>query len=56
MTDTRINLPTLEVVFDGKSVLLKGIIHSTKEHHLVEEIAARVTVSHPVVNTMHYRG
>jgi cytidylate kinase len=56
MTDTRINLPTLEVVFDGTSVLLKGVIHNAKEHHVIEEIAARVTVSYPVVNTMHYRG
>lgn len=54
-TDTRLNLPTLEVVFDGTSVLLKGVIHNSKEHQLIEEIATRVTVSHPVVNTMHYR-
>jgi cytidylate kinase len=54
-TDTRINVPTLEVVFDGTSVLLKGIVHSAREHQQVEEIAGRVEVSHPVVTTMHYR-
>ncbi len=54
--DTRLNIPTLEVVFDGTSVLLKGVIHNPKEHHLIEEITSGVTVSHPVVNKMHYRG
>ncbi len=55
-TESRLNVPTLEVVFDGKSVVLKGVIHNIQEHRLVEEIASSVTVSHPVVNTMHYRG
>jgi hypothetical protein len=54
--ESRLNVPTLEVVFDGESVLIKGVIHNSKEHHLIEEIAAQVTVSHPVVNSMHYRG
>jgi cytidylate kinase len=55
-TESRLNVPTLEVVFDGKSVILKGVIHTIQEHRLVEEIASSVSVSHPVVNTMHYRG
>lgn len=55
-TDTRLNVPTLEVEFDGKSVLIRGVIHNPKEHHLVEEVVSKVTVSHPVVNEMHYRG
>jgi cytidylate kinase len=55
-TEIRLNLPTLEVVFDGESVLIKGVIHNIKEHRLIEEIASAVAVSHPVVDTMHYRG
>jgi cytidylate kinase len=55
-TDARLNVPTLEVVFDGKSILIKGVIHSPKEHHLIEEVTSVVTVSHPIVNEMHYRG
>jgi hypothetical protein len=55
-TDTRLNIPTLEVVFDGTSVLLKGVIHNAREHRLIDEIASQITVSHPIINTMHYRG
>jgi cytidylate kinase len=55
-TDTRLNVPTLEVVFDGTSVLMKGVIHNPKEHHLIEEIISKITVSHPIINEMHYRG
>jgi cytidylate kinase len=55
-TDTRLNIPTLEVLFDGKSVLIKGVVHNTKEHRLIEEISAGVSVAHPVLYDMHYRG
>ncbi len=55
-TDTRLNVPTLEVVFDGKSVLVTGVVHSPREHRMVEEICAGVTVTHPILNSMHYRG
>jgi hypothetical protein len=55
-TDVRLNIPTLEVVFDGKSVIIGGVVHSTKEHFLVEEIASRVTSAHPVIYGMRYRG
>ena len=54
-TEQHLNVPTLEVVFDGTSVLIKGTIHNAKEHELIEKIAAEVVVSHPVVNAMHYR-
>jgi len=55
-TDTRVTIPTLEVVFDGKSVVLRGVVHSHKEQHLIEEVTAAVTVTHPIVYDMHYRG
>ena len=55
-TDTRLNIPTLEVVFDGRSVVVGGVVHSPRELSLVEAIYADVTVTHPVRQEMRYRG
>jgi cytidylate kinase len=55
-TDERLTIPTLDVVFDGKSVLVTGVVHTPAEVGLIEEICAGVKVVHPIVSDMRYRG
>jgi len=42
-TDLRIFVPTLEVISDGDEIVIKGVVHSVKEHKIVEEIAKEAT-------------
>ena len=55
LTHPEIFIPTLEVFHDGKSVVLKGVIHSPKELLLIEEIIQNLADSQPVRNELHYR-
>jgi cytidylate kinase len=48
-------IPTLEVFHDGQSIVLKGVVHSPKEYHLVEEMVHKMADPHPVRNELHYR-
>jgi cytidylate kinase len=55
MTHPEIFIPTLEVSHDGNSIVLKGVVHTSKEFHLVEELVQKMAVPHPVRNELHYR-
>jgi len=54
-THPKIIVPTLEIVHDGRAVVLQGVVHSPREYHLVEEIARKAADPHPLRNELHYR-
>jgi cytidylate kinase len=54
-THPEIFLPTLEVFHDGKSIVIKGTVHTPKEYHLIEKMVHQMVDSHPVRNELHYR-
>lgn len=49
-------VPTLEVFYDGGVILVRGVIHSAKEHKLVEDIARQTAMPTQVKFELHYRG
>ncbi|MGD8352703.1 MAG: cytidylate kinase family protein [Pseudomonadota bacterium] len=49
-------IPTLEVVHDGKEIVLKGTIHKAEEKQKILEIAKSSASPTPVNNKLHYRG
>ncbi|MCK5352547.1 cytidylate kinase family protein [bacterium] len=49
-------IPTLEVVHDGKQIVLKGTIHKAEEKKTILEIAEKFAAPTPVKNKLHYRG
>jgi cytidylate kinase len=55
MTDPALFVPTLEVFYDGSSIVLRGIIHNPKEHQRIEAIATRLAGDRPVKCDLHYR-
>ena len=54
-TNPKIFVPTLEVVHDGRAVVLQGVVHNPKEYHLVEAFAREAVGSYPLRNELHYR-
>jgi cytidylate kinase len=48
-------VPTLEVVPKEGEIVLKGIVHSAKEHKLIEEKAVKMAGPIPVRCELHYR-
>jgi osmotically-inducible protein OsmY len=54
-TNPKIFVPTLEIVHDGRAIVLQGVVHNPKEYHLVEEMARQAAGSHPLRNELHYR-
>ena len=55
-TDPQIFVPTLEVFHDGSEVVLRGVVHSPKEYHHLEETARSFAHGLPIRNELHYRG
>jgi cytidylate kinase len=55
-SDFRMFVPTLEVIHDGKEIVVRGIVHSQKERDLLMEIASRIAASTPVRGELHLRG
>jgi cytidylate kinase len=55
LTHPEVVIYTLEVSYDGESIVLKGVIHSPKEYHLVEEMVHKIADPHPIRNELHYR-
>ena len=49
-------IPTLEVVHDGKQIVLKGTIHKAEEKKTILEIAEKTAAPTPVKDKLHYRG
>jgi len=54
-TDLRFFVPTLEVVHDGTMIVVRGIVHSVKEHKKVEEIARAAAAPTEIKCELHYR-
>jgi cytidylate kinase len=51
----KLSLPTLEIFHDGQAIVLRGVVHSPKESHLVQKLAATIAGPHPIRNELHYR-
>jgi cytidylate kinase len=49
-------VPTLEVVHDGKEIVLKGTIHTAEEKNKILEIAECAAAPTAIKNKLHYRG
>jgi cytidylate kinase len=49
-------IPTLEVMHDGKQIVLKGTIHMAEERKQILEIAKSVSGNTAVKDKLHYRG
>jgi cytidylate kinase len=48
-------IPTLEVFYDGTSLVLQGIIHNVKEHKRIEEAARNLAGDLPLKCELHHR-
>lgn len=55
LTDPKLFIPTLDVYHDGKEIILRGVVHSPKEHKAVEEEAKRLAGDLPLRCELHYR-
>lgn len=56
LMDPKLFAPTLDVEFDGKELILRGIVHSVKEHQRVERAARVLAGNHPLRCELGYRG
>ncbi|MCL5022573.1 MAG: cytidylate kinase family protein [Nitrospirae bacterium] len=54
-SDLRFFVPTLEVFHDGTRIVIRGVVHSVKEHKLVEDLAKEVAAPTQVRCELHYR-
>jgi cytidylate kinase len=50
------SLPTLDVFYDGRGLVLRGIIHNPKEHKRIEDEAKKLAGDLPLRCELHYRG
>ena len=48
-------IPTLDVFHEGKGIVIRGVVHSAKEHKAVEEEAKRLAKDLPLECELHYR-
>ncbi len=55
LTNPRLFIPTLDVEFDGSSIVLKGVIHNPREHERVENEARKLAGDLPLSCQLHYR-
>lgn len=55
LTNPAFSLPTLDVEYDGKEIVLRGVVHNPKEHTSVEETARKFAGSLPLKCHLHYR-
>lgn len=55
LTNPRLFIPTLDVQFDGRRIVLRGIVHNPKEHKRVEEEARRLSGETAIRCELHYR-
>jgi cytidylate kinase len=54
-TNPRFFIPTLEVLYDGKEIILRGVTHTPEEHTRIEEEARALAAGVPVRCDLHYR-
>ena len=50
------SLPTLDVFYDGRGLVLRGIIHNPKEHERIEDEAKKLAGKLPLKCELRYRG
>jgi cytidylate kinase len=55
LTDPGLFVPTLDVFYDGSSIVLRGIIHNPQEHRRLEALACSLAGNRPVKCDLHYR-
>lgn len=56
LIDSSFFVPTLEVYPEGEGIILRAVIHSTKEHKRIEEKAKELAGDIPLKCELHYRG
>ncbi|GKT08522.1 AAA family ATPase [Desulforhabdus sp. TSK] len=56
LTNPAFLLPTFDVEYDGKQLVLRGVVHNPKEHSRVEDFARKLAGELPVKCELHYRG
>ncbi len=54
-TNPHFFIPTLDVFYDGKEIVLRGVTHSPKEHKRIEDTAKELAGGMPVRCELHYR-
>ncbi len=55
LTNPSFFIPTLDVYHDGKSLVLRGVIHNPKEHKRIEDEAKILAGDVPIKCELHYR-
>ncbi len=55
LTDPSFFIPTLEVYYDGKELILRGVIHNAAEHKRIEDAAKKLAEDIPIRCELHYR-
>jgi cytidylate kinase len=48
-------IPSLEVFPDGNAIVIKGLVHTSREENLIAELIHNILGSHPIRNELHYR-
>jgi cytidylate kinase len=56
LTDPTILIPVLDVIYDGKDIVLRGIVHNPKERKRIENAAKELAGETVLRNELHYRG
>ncbi|MFA4827607.1 MAG: cytidylate kinase-like family protein [Thermodesulfovibrionales bacterium] len=56
LTDDSFFIPTLDVYYDGRSLILRGVTHNPKEHKRLEDKAREIAGDVPLKCELHYRG
>ena len=55
LTNPKFLIPTLEVYHDGEVIVMRGVVHSPKEHKAVEDEAKKLAKDLPIRCELHYR-
>ncbi len=55
LTNPKFLIPTLDVFHEGEGIVVRGVVHSAKEHKAVEEEVKRVSKDLQVRCELHYR-
>jgi len=55
LVDHGLFIPTLDVYPEGEHLILRGVIHSPKEHKTIEDKAKKIAGNIPLKCELHYR-
>jgi len=53
--DQRLLIPTFEVLYDGKAIVLRGVVHNLNDSRRIEEMACNIAEAKPVRNELRLR-